>query len=78
MSLDLLLRGTLHLCISVDPILSVDNTTCICLHFHSVHLRKVESVFLTPQNLSFGWTYKLVGGYGETKLFYILWGDVGI
>jgi hypothetical protein len=22
-----------------------------------------------PQNLSFGWTYKLVGGYGETKLF---------
>jgi len=35
-------------------------------------------VFLTPQNLSFGWTYKLVGGYGETKLFYILWGDVGI
>lgn len=22
-----------------------------------------------PQNLIFGWTYKLVGGYGETKLF---------
>ena len=28
-----------------------------------------ESGKCVPQNLCFGWTYKLVGGYGETKLF---------